>query len=285
MDMQELRTNQEIGRANALADTPQPIPLVQAAFMVCGLSYDRESNPDAARLYRNVYETCSEPVVDEEGNVYVFRNVAAEAQHAPASWQDLRADLAQDVRRQRAVEEARRQAEKLAEQAAKGGLKMAFEADAALKAKLGEEAYKSPAPFARQQAMQMTVFPGWVPGVGSGEDLMAVCFELAAKSAPADRVKAQELPGRGWAVIEGVEIIPVTQTDYAEQRPMAEMVLAAEQQVEFLKSWFDPEQIRQRVGWKEVAEDQGKASKKPAKTGEADSEATDTQPTSSPAKT
>jgi hypothetical protein len=93
------------------------------------------------------------------------------------------------------------------------------------------------------------------------------------------------LPGRGWAVIEGVEIIPVTQTDYAEQRPMAEMILTAEQQVEFLKNWFDPEQIRQRVGWKEV-EDQGKgkASKEPAKPNETGSAATDTQPTSSPEK-
>ncbi|HSW46232.1 MAG TPA: hypothetical protein VLM89_11750, partial [Phycisphaerae bacterium] len=83
-------------------------------------------------------------------------------------------------------------------------------------------------------------------------ELLDLCFELAGETAQADRVKASELEDRGWVVVEGVEIVPVTTVEYDEQRPVAMALVGSEQQVEFLKNWFDPQQIRQRVGWKDA---------------------------------
>jgi hypothetical protein len=236
------------------------VPFVDAAFMVCGLEADREADPDHARLFRNVYETCSEPLVDRLGNAYVFRNVAAVARQAPPSWQDVGERLAADVRKVRAHAEAGRRAKALADLAAKVGLKKAFEADADLKAKLGEAAYLTPEPFARKVNRQMELMPNRIPDVGGGAELMALCFELAGKTAQAERVKAHELAGgRGWVLVEGVGIVPVTQADYDEQRAFATAILTVKRQIEFLKNWFAPEQIRQRVGWKDASQERAKS--------------------------
>ena len=264
-DAKELAANVEIGRARAFAGTIRPVSFGDVAFMVCGLEADREADPDRARLFRNVYETCSEPLVDRRDNAYVFRNVAAVPRQAPPSWQDVREQLAEDVRKVRAHAEAGRWAGALADQAAKVGLKKAFEANADLKARPGEALYLTPEPFARKVNLQMALVPNRIRDVGGGAELMALCFALAGKTAQAERVKAHELAGgRGWVVVEGVEIVPVTQTDYDEQRALAAAVLTVTRRIEFLKNWFAPQQIRQRVGWKEAQPERAKpAAKEP----------------------
>jgi hypothetical protein len=227
--------------------------------MVCGLEADREANPDHARLFRNVYETCSEPLVDRLGNAYVFRNGAAAGRQAPPSWQDVGEQLADDVRKMRAHAEAGRLAKALADQAAKVGLRMAFDADAALKAKPEEAVYLTPEPFARKVNLQIELMPNAIRDVGGGAELMTLCFALAGKTAQAERVKAHELVGgRGWVVIEGEEIVPVTRADYDEQRAMARIILTIKRRVEFLRNWFAPEQIRQRAGWKDAPQERAK---------------------------
>ena len=182
----------------------------------------------------------------------VIQISSASPKQAPLSWQSVREQLVQDVRKARAYAEAERQAKALAEQAAKTGLLKAYDADTALKAKLGEVGYKSPEPFARKMGWQMEMFPNRIPGVGGDEKLIDTCFELAGKKAQSDRVKAAPLAGRGWIVVEGLETVPVNQTEYEEQRNQASAILGAQRQVEFLHNWFDPEQIKQRVGWKDA---------------------------------
>lgn len=265
-DAQGLMVNMEIGRARAYAGTNRPVSFWDVAFMVCGLEADREADPDRARLFRNVYETCSEPLVDRQDNAYVFRNVAAAPRQAPPAWQDVRKRLTEDVWKVRAHAEAGRWAKALADQAAKVGLKKAFDANADLKTKLGEAAYLPSEPFARKVGRRMELVPNSIPDVGGGAELMALCFELAGRTAQAERVKTHELTGgRGWVVVEGGEIVPVTQADYDEQRAMATAVLTINRQIEFLKSWFAPQQIRQRVGWKDSQPERAKpAGKEPA---------------------
>ncbi len=249
VDADGLSANPEIGRANAFAGERRPVPVRRVAFAVSGLTPPDEEDAELARVYRAVYETCVEPLVDSDGNAYVFRNVQALPKQAPASWQDVQDALKVDVRKQRAYAEAERLAKALAEQAAKTSLRAAFDADTALKTKLGEDAYKTPAPFARKMAWQMEMFSGQISGIGGGEKAVDLCFDLAGKSAQADRVRASDLDGRGWMVIEGREILPINSKEYEDQRGLAVAVLTAKRQVEFLKDWFSPERIKDRVGW------------------------------------
>lgn len=250
-DQTGMGMNPEIGRASAFAGT-RPVPFGTVAFEVCVLKTEVDKESDLARLRRNVYETCAEPVVDSAGNAYVFRNVAASPKQAPPSWESVREQLAQDVRKIRANAEAERLAKALAEQAGRTTLRKAYDDDAALKAKLGEAAYQSPEAFARKMGWQMETFPGTIPGIGGDAKLVDTCFELVGENAQANRVKAGPLVGRGWIVVEGLEILPVNQAEYDEQRNMAMAMLQIKRQVEFLRNWFDPAQIKQRVGWKDA---------------------------------
>ena len=266
-DAMGLMVNLEIGWSMAFANTSRPVSFGRVAFMVCGLEANREANPDHARLFRNVYETCSEPLVDRQNNAYVFRNVAAAPRQAPSSWQEVGKQLVEDVWKMRAHAEAGRQTKALADRAAKAGLRMAFDADAALKAKPEEAVYLTPEPFARKVNWQIELMPNAIRDVGGGAELMTLCFALAGKTAQAERVKAHELVGgRGWVVIEGEEIVPVTRADYDEQRFMATAILTIKRQIEFLKNWFAPEQIRQRVGWKEPPQERAKPAEKESAT-------------------
>jgi len=230
--------------------------------MVAGLGAKKEDNADHARLFRNVYETCAEPVVDDKGNAYVFRTVAAQRKQAPASWQDVREQLVADVRKLRGCEETGRQARALADEAMRVGLKAALDADTDLSAKLGEQAVKTPEPFARKRALsfggQTYVFPNSVPGIGGGAELIDLCFSLGNQptTQPTTQpvhVKAYEPPdGRRWVVVQWLETLPVTETEYDAQRFNAYQQVLTERRIEFLKNWFDSEQIRARIGWKDI---------------------------------
>jgi len=258
-DVRGLASNQDFSQAMAFQGTQRPVPFGQAAFYVAGLEAQRDANADHARLFRSLYETCAEPFVNDSGDVFVFRTTAIQPKQAPASWEALREQLVTDVRSRRAYEEAGRQAQSLAEQAGEGGLRAVLDANSELLAKLGQEAFKQPAPFSRIRSIayggQMRVIPSYIAGVGGGGELLEMCFDLAkhVTTQPAQRVKVHEIPSRReHLVIEWVETLPVTQTEYDQERGNAFNHVLTQRRVAFLGNWFDPQEIRRRVGWEDV---------------------------------
>jgi len=258
LSVEQVGQDLDIGLAQAYGGTDSPITFKQAAFLVAGLQANREDSPDAARLFRSLYETCSEPLVDGAGNAYVFRTMAVQPKQAPASWEDVREQLVADIRKLRGYEEAHRQAKMLAEQAAKVGLEAALKEKPDLNAKLGDKALKTPGPFARKRALawggQTFMFPSSVPGIGGGEDLIDMCFSLGEEQTTTpEKVKVHEPEdGRRWVVVQWHETLPVTEAEYDAQRPNAIQHLLTEGRMDFLKNWFDSDQIRARIGWEDV---------------------------------
>lgn len=248
---------QDIGRARAFPESRRPVPFRNVAFMVAGLeNADPEQDPDQARLFRNVYETCAEPLVDGQGTVFVFRTVATRSKQAPETVDEVREDIVRDLRQMRAYEQAEEYARQLAEQAKEEGLKAAFDAsDPALKEKLGDQAYQSPEPFARLRTMNwggmQRVMPNYISGIGGGEELIDLCFSLASPtSTQPTGVAVHEMPRRRqWLVIQGEQTLPVTVAEYEEQRATGLEHIQLERRVAFLSHWFDPEQIRGRIDW------------------------------------
>lgn len=247
-----------LGRSMAFAGTRQPVGFTQVAFMVSGLEADPKANPDHARLFRNVYETCSEPLVDQQGNVYVFRTLAIRPKQSPASWESVRDKLVEDVRKLKAFEKASEWAKALSDKAKTIGLKAAFEADTALKDKLGDDAYQTPPAFARKRLAMWggpaTLFPSWIPGVGIDEELVETCFKMAADGgAQADRIATSAQAARGnCVVVEVMKLLPVTQEEYDRQYPMAFGYVSSEMGLAFFRNWFDSDQIRTRIGWQDA---------------------------------
>ena len=247
----ELESNMEIGYA-MFRGSGQMVRLPQAAFMVPGLEAKKGANPDHTRLFRNVYQTCAEPFTDWSGNnVVVFRTVATKGKETAQSIDSVRENLITDLRTIRAGKEAERLAKELADKAGTVGLKAAFEGDANLVAKIGKEAYKDRVTFARN---------GRVLEFRGDADLVKKCFAVATAPAPAattsqpaPRIISQQLKGQpNWVVVEWHKLLPVTTQEYDDDRPMAIMRVIGTRQLAFLKHWFDPAQIRERVGWQDL---------------------------------
>jgi hypothetical protein len=269
-----------LGRSMALADSPNRVPFSQAAFMVNGAKARKEEAPEQARLFRNLFETCAEPVTDSQGNVFVFRNIALRPAQAPASVDEVRDKVITDLRHIQAYEQAEKLAKSLAENARKSGLKAAFDADPfSAKAK---EAFTEPAAFARKQMFNMGGMPrlweGSVPGAGRDKELLDLAFGMASRAAtqPAAEIAVHEQKQRQrWMVVEFDKLVPVTRDEYNTMRDQARQFLLATRRLEFVLDWFTHEQIVARTGWEEVHparskdkdKDEDKSKEKPAKGG------------------
>lgn len=258
----ELATGSTLSQARAFGGTNQPVSFREVAFMVAGLSADQDGNSSRARLFRNVYETAGEPLSVPDGNVYVIRNLEVRPAQPPESFEDVREQLVKDLREIRAGELAEQMAKDLAERAKVTGLKVAFQSDADLATKLGNNALAEPEPFARQMFIpgrgggMAQVYGGWIPGVGYDPQLSDLAFELADRAtttqpAPVDVHKDSR---QRWMVIEHVETIPVTQEEYNKQRDMARYHLLTRKRVQFVLDWFSPESIQARTGWRPANE-------------------------------
>jgi len=262
-DTRELSTHPQIGQATWPLPGRWPVPLAEAAMIVEGLeAAENEENPAVAHLKRHLYETCSQPFADDEGNVYVFRTVAVRQQEPPDSWEEIRDQLADDVRRRRAFDRAGELADTLADAARQADLKTAFEANSELKQELGEEAYNEPEPFARERLSMYggppALMPNWVPVLGMDKLLFERCFEAADDDTPSsERIFAHAQGERGrWLVVQVRDLLPVTAEEFDQQRALAFHYTSTVLAVEFLSNWFDSEQIRTRIGWQDFKPEQ-----------------------------
>lgn len=247
-----------IGRAWAFGDSASRVMFREAALMVAGLDQGERPDGPAARLYRNVYETAGEPLEDSQGNLYVFRNVAVRPPQAPESVEEVRDKVVQDLRREKATEQARQIAEQLAEQARASGLEAAFEADAALKEKLGEKALQTPDPFARKFVYPAGGIPqmieGFVPGVGRDPELIELAFGMADRTAtqPTPVAVHKQENRQRYIVVEFDKFVPVTREEYNDMRMQARSFLLMTKRLEFVLDWFRHEEIVARTGYEEI---------------------------------
>lgn len=225
------------------------VSVAQAAFMVAGLEAKKDAIPDQTRLFRNVYQTCAEPFVDmgAKGSIVIFRTVATRAKQPAQSMDSVRDKLIADLRKIRAGKEAERLAKELAEKAGAIGLKAAFENDAQLIAKLGKDAYKDNVTFSRSTR--------YVPEFHGDSELIKRCFAVATAPATSQPARIITQPLRypsGWAVVEWHKLLPVTTQEYDEERAEAIVRVIGSRQLAFMRDWFDPAQIRARVGWEDL---------------------------------
>ncbi len=256
-DARALAAQPQIGRASIMEGSTPLVPFSRAAFMVPESSLKPTDDPQTARFFRNLYETCPSPVVDHEGNAYVFRTVALHPAHAPASVDEVRPQVIADLRRVRAREQARARAGQLAERAKAVGLKAAVDEDAELKGKLGQRGFQEPEPFARKRMFawggRAQLFPGGPPEMAGDAGFVDLCFSLAGQQDRAARVAVYEQPMRNrWVVVEVLEQVPLTSEEYEQQRPGAFAAVSMERRLDLLREWFSAEQIRRRADWKPV---------------------------------
>lgn len=259
MDQRAWSRQPELSGVSAMSGTPQQITLAEAAFLVAGLEADPRKDRERARFHRNVYQTCEVPFVDEQGNAFVFRTVAARPRQAPASMELVREQLIKDLRLKRAHEQAGQAAEALKERAAQIGLEEAFKQDQALFQKLGEQALQKPKPFSRirplvYQGMPPFIMVNSIPGLGHDPELVEACHAMGNDTAtqPAKVLAREQRRQRQWVVVQLLEILSPTQAEYDQERPTAINYYLRERQIQTLSNWFDSEQIRARVGWQET---------------------------------
>ena len=105
----------------------------------------------------------------------------------------------------------------------------------------------------------------FIPTLGSDVELADKCFaaldkkvtsQPAATTQPSDIVVHERKNRQQWIVVECVEKQNVTETDYKQNRNLAENYLLNERRSEVLKYWFSNEQILARIDWKEAEVEQ-----------------------------
>jgi hypothetical protein len=270
MTIQELYADADLSQASAGSGRSRAV-LAQAAFYVPGTGMSPERAPDEQKLFfHNLYETVREPFVgssgEHEGDVFVARTVAVRPPLAPPL-DDIRDQIITDVRKKRAYERAEKGAKDLAARLDKDTrLRDAFLADELLSAKLPKTAFLEPDPFALKRIggqMMPQLEPNYVRELGFDRSLTDALRPLV-ETHQADGTHpaiAYEQKNQGrWLVIQIDGILPVTTKTYEDNRDAAMDYVRLNMMLEVVNRWFDPEQIRARVQWKDAADEGEKAS-------------------------
>jgi hypothetical protein len=169
----------------------------QEAFPETALALSELIGPDKAKLAR--MET-SEPFAGQDGEVFAFRVTAFQANHEPASLDEVKDQVIADLKRAKAFEIAREQGRQLLDQADKKGLKDAADA---LKVKTADSDWVSQERFISFRG-QIVAIPASLPEVGADRAVVSECFRMAMESkkltlvslAEEKRVVVAELLGR-----------------------------------------------------------------------------------------
>lgn len=271
VDRQGLSALGDMAWARALPNTEQQILLSRAAFLVAGLEAKREDMPEHTRFFRNLYETAAEPFIDSAGNAYVFRTIDIRPKRVAASAAEVREQVVRDIRLQRAADQAKQLAEQLAEGARQVGLTEAYRQNEALAKLFGDQAVRTPQPFSRKQ------FVPWmgglrearVPEAGGDINFVDRVFSMvSATTTQPSKVLAYAPEGQQrWLVVELLDIVPVTQAEYAEKRMQAMGQVLTMRRMDFLQDWFSNESIEARAQWKSALPEAEEKEKKTASRG------------------
>ncbi|MBE3097344.1 MAG: hypothetical protein IMZ44_09480 [Planctomycetes bacterium] len=169
----------------------------QEAFPETALALSELIGPDKAKLA--CMET-SEPLAGPDGEAFAFRVTAFQANHEPASLEEVKDQVIADLKRAKAFEIARAEGRKLLDEAEKKGLKDAADA---LKVKTADSEWVSRERFISFGGQVMAI-PASLPEVGADRAVVSECFRMAMESkkltlvslAEEKRVVVAELLGR-----------------------------------------------------------------------------------------
>ena len=268
----------------ALKGAADQIPLYEAVFLVQGADRPAKPQPNRERWYRNIDQTVSEPFVDEQtGDVYVLRTLAVRPKHAPDEWQDVRVELERDVKLQHGAERAAGRGEPAGGGAGQVGLDEAVKENPALAAKLAPQpqsrpglptppaqpAVKTPEPFARKEASQWSgkLETPWIRALGPGPQtgFVDLAFSLGDKKTTTQPVRVAVWGPKGqrrWVVVELVDLLHVTNAEYAEDRKWARGLVMTDLYTEFECGWLSRDNIRARVNFVAAHPEEDKAKEK-----------------------
>lgn len=245
------------GLGTAAMGTQQGRPQVfgRFAFLVRGLA----EIPNRGRVDRTVYlawyQSSAQWLMDRSGNRYLYRIIEVEPARAPESLDEVREQVIEDLRLQRAYQEAQGRAEAILVQAKEIGLKPAWDAQTELQETVGEDAgYQSAAPFARKGrwVVRGVAMPTSVQGVGPVDDaFLERCFALGPASGGREQHAVIPLPDAAKiVVVEWDSTEPVRKDAYARQRQTLVQQLGGTRQAQLVSEWLNPELIRSRNEFK-----------------------------------
>ncbi len=273
--------------AGRTTDADMPSEFSELAFRVQGLYTPSERGSRDQGLA--TYQTFNTPLRDtkdgEFHNYYLFRVVAAEAEHVPKAIDEIKDTLRKDVIERAGYQRAGASAKKLLAAARAKGIDAAVKADAALAKRLGEEGVIEPEPFARKRSLGQVAIQFGLPlatlspieeldlteerKIGAFpvpmevvierlkpevKKLIDTCFGLAAKSTaktkPARSVALVEMPRcKQWIVVEFVRIDRVQATDYVKNVQQIMQLIESDRILSLMRTWYDPEQVKQRTAY------------------------------------
>lgn len=309
-----LLSQAELGETPALrnATTPSegdaPLPLAEYAFRVEGLYLAKKGQESALRLQmyqcpitpltrtgRDVPEFAGGKLSFKPGPVdgYVlFRVVGASSSQAPATLDEVRAKVENDVRMAHAYEKLGTLAKEFGVVAARVGIDKALTMFEDIRTTGGVLSASPTSPFPRKTLLSgealrdamlagdSTLRPATVPGVGESGVFIDACFEMTdpdwvappIDAQPSDRIAAATTQPavdpapqvrvipierlRKWFIVEHEASSPAgtvnTASYEATFRSQAFAKLAGERRAVLMHRWSDPEQIELRCGFEDV---------------------------------
>lgn len=243
----------------------------------------------------SLYETSNTMLRDTKNgmphNFYLFRVVAAEAEHIPNAIDEQKDKIRKDVIKLKGYRKAGTAGTKLLAGAGARGIRAAVKADADLSKRLADTGVVEPEPFARkrslvQYAIQfgLPLTPLWpVDELGVTEErkiglfpipmkmvaeryeveaakFIDACFGLAPASGAAGKpsrgVALVEMPNAmQWVVVEFIGIDRVEVAEFAKMRQQAMELLRTYRAIDFLKRWYDPDEVKARTKYERVEEE------------------------------
>ncbi len=299
----DIAAHDQLRNAAIPDDRNQPVPLSELAFRVP--PFHTPENPEDAGLRLQLFQAPQSPLVDESRsfgrdpvtgqfmpmtniNKYVlFRVVETIESAPPATIDEVRDQVVQDLREKQAYEKMAEVAVEFAAVARHVGLEKALTMFDALRESGGIRTIQSPPAFARMQRRPVAadelgddesiLQPANVQGVGRSQTFVDAVFETTAPDwspapldapqtervqtamaepamEPAPKVRLVELPDMHKRVVmELVSYEPVDSNSYATQhRSGGVMMLQQIRQQKAMMDWFDPKNIEARCNYVEV---------------------------------
>ncbi|HUS45356.1 MAG TPA: hypothetical protein VM219_04910 [Phycisphaerae bacterium] len=236
--LEELHTAQQLAALPGLGEaTRGQDRLPQCALALVGLVA-----PEKARL---APEEISEVFVDPEGRAYAFRVTAYEESRPPEVLEEVREQVAADLRLEAAFDLVRERGRTILEAAARKGLKAAAEAEG-VKPEETDWFPRQRGPFAYMG--RYIWFPPALPGIGYNQLVTDECFRLSLDPEGTRRTLVVLPRGRTVIVAELADHRSPREAAYRKERPALAMQVGVALAGKIRDKLLDEEAIRRRLG-------------------------------------
>jgi hypothetical protein len=226
-----------------------PLLAPELAFRVEGIAeMPKERRADTA-LYLAKFQPNVKPLTDVDYALYFFRVLDVRPGHVPASVDEVREQVVEDLRILRGMERAREAATAFAQNVGSTGLADAWAAAEELSAKVPPDqgGLTQVTPFARGTRLFGVDAGHRVSPLGEvTEEFVSKAFALAeaGRNAPPEVI---DMPNQAAvAVVSGVQLMPMYEEDFQARRTMLQNSLQSVAARQALLDWLNPQHIRER---------------------------------------